>query len=55
MEADVENNNDAQIIEVADSSKMGRPVRVSRMPSVLSVGTKDDGELGAERDAHRDA
>jgi hypothetical protein len=54
-ETEIEDNNDANIIEVADGSKMGGPVWVSRVPSVFSVGTQDDSELGAERTAHRDA
>jgi hypothetical protein len=55
LRADVEDNNDAQIVEVADSSEMGRPDRVSHVPFVFSVGTEDDGELGAQRTSHWNA
>jgi hypothetical protein len=52
---DVVHNNDTEIIEVTDSSEVGRPDRVSHAPSVLGVGAQDDGELGTEGAAHRDA
>jgi hypothetical protein len=55
LEADVERNNDAQIVEVADGSKVGGPDRVTHAPPVFSIGAEDDGELGTERAAHRNA
>jgi hypothetical protein len=52
---EVEGNNNAQVVEIADGSEMGGPDRMSHVPPVFSVGTQDDGELGAERAAHWDA
>ena len=53
--AKVVDSDDTQVIEVADRSNVGGPGGMSHAPPVLGVGAQDDGELGAERAAHRDA